>query len=723
MKFISKINTIFTPEFLDEMFDLYKQHKFYVKDKSGKDVLVHDTRHMKALKFRDKLSKYFEKKSDISFNFLGDGTNRMAFLVDGYVFKLALDDQGYIDNLTEFKMSREAQPYVTKTYETNGLFCVAEYVTLISYDEFVKQKMRILEILETLSSEYLLGDMGWTKKNYCNWGYRQNSKDLVILDYGHMMKIDQNKMICTECGSFLSYNSTYTEIECISCHKKMDFMSMKSKISKKEEMQMIDDYLNKSVQTSEPTIEIDDSEFVVEDNHQVEEVDEMISNQFESFKPKTHKRFADLMEDDSFEDVKSDDDEIPDFNKVMTFMNSNIPEPQPEDIKYQRIEGVPDPLLRSLILMDDKEEAEFTLSQYLATGRIEMYQYMHYMESLTKYYDKPKVDEKEGLSTVGEIIKSKKPADDEEPQDEDPEVDPYMAYYTGLLYTDEKKVYPTPIVEDNQEEITEDDMKMMSQMKRLLYMDDDPEDLFPEDFLEKNGEALGFNEEDSPEDDAKYDKVLANIKKVNHTAMDDIEDEIEEEEPDNIESYQEMILEVIGPENNESTTKPEAEEDDPENVINLSKQSVVDDNGIFKVQRGQNGEVDDSSYGILKVHRSGEPSMDSESGTVKVQKSENTETNSESGTVKVQKTENVGADSESGTVKVQKSESVETNSESGTVKVQKTEESVVDNSLDVKVNKTDNDISMCVGDPIGEMKVENLSLMEKVFNEMKKDDK
>ena len=671
MKFISKINTIFTPEFLDEMFDLYKQHKFYVKDKSGKDVLVHDTRHIKALKFRDKLSKYFEKKSDISFNFLGDGTNRMAFLVDGYVFKLALDDQGYIDNLTEFKMSREAQPYVTKTYETNGLFCVAEYVTLISYDEFVKQKMRILEILETLSSEYLLGDMGWTKKNYCNWGYRQNSKDLVILDYGHMMKIDQNKMICTECGSFLSYNSTYTEIECISCHKKMDFMSMKSKISKKEEMQMIDEYLNKSVQTSEPTIEIDDSEFVVEDTHQVEEVDEMISNQFESLKPKTHKRFADLMED-SFEDVKTDDDEIPDFNKVMTFMNSNIPEPQPEDIKYQRIEGVPDPLLRSLILMDDKDEAEFTLSQYLATGRIEMCQYMHYMESVAKYYDGPKNDEKEGLSTVGEIIKSKKPVDDEEPQDEDPEDDPYMAYYNGLLYTEEKKVYPTPIEENHQEEISEDDMKMMSQMKRLLYMDDDPEDLFPEDFLEKNGDALGFNEDDSPEDDAKYDKVLANIKKVNHTAMDDLEDEIEEEEPDNIESYQEMMLEVIGPEN-ESSTKQEAEEDDPENVINLSKQSVVDDNGIFKVQRGQNGEVVDSSYGTLKV---------------------------------------------------QKSENVETNSESGTVKVQKSGESIVtDDDSDVKVNKTDNDISMCVGDPIGEMKVENLSLMEKVFNEMKKDDK
>ena len=102
----------------------------------------------------------------------------------------------------------------------------------VAYDEFVKQKARILDILDLLSSEYLLGDMGWTKKNYCNWGYRKNSKDLVILDYGHMLKIDPDKMICQDCGGFLHYNSTFTEIQCISCSKKTDFMNMKSRISK-----------------------------------------------------------------------------------------------------------------------------------------------------------------------------------------------------------------------------------------------------------------------------------------------------------------------------------------------------------------------------------------------------------------------------------------------------------------------------------------------------------
>ena len=121
MKLRSRINEMFTPEFLDELYDLFRQHKFYVKGKDGKEERVQDVRHFKALTFRKKLFDYFEEK-EVSFSFLGDGTNRMAFLVDGYVFKLALDDQGYIDNLTEFKMSREAQPYVTKTYETNDIW-------------------------------------------------------------------------------------------------------------------------------------------------------------------------------------------------------------------------------------------------------------------------------------------------------------------------------------------------------------------------------------------------------------------------------------------------------------------------------------------------------------------------------------------------------------------------------------------------------------------------
>ena len=60
---------------------------------------------------------------------LGAGTNRYSMLKDNYVFKFALDHYGFDDdNNTEFNKSMELQPYVTKTYETNGLISVAEYV-------------------------------------------------------------------------------------------------------------------------------------------------------------------------------------------------------------------------------------------------------------------------------------------------------------------------------------------------------------------------------------------------------------------------------------------------------------------------------------------------------------------------------------------------------------------------------------------------------------------
>ena len=50
---------------------------------------------------------------------IGPGTNRYAILIDGVVFKIALDDWGMRDNLNEFAMSRELQPYVIKVYEVN----------------------------------------------------------------------------------------------------------------------------------------------------------------------------------------------------------------------------------------------------------------------------------------------------------------------------------------------------------------------------------------------------------------------------------------------------------------------------------------------------------------------------------------------------------------------------------------------------------------------------
>ena len=549
MKLRSRINEMFTPEFLDEMFDLFKQHKFYVTGKDGKEERVQDVRHFKALTFRKKLSDYF-KDTDVSFSFLGDGTNRMAFLVDGYVFKLALDDQGYIDNLTEFKMSKEAQPYVTKTYETNGLFCVAEYVTLISYDEFVKQKARIIEILDILSSEYLLGDMGWTKKNYCNWGYRKNTKDLVILDYGHMLPMDQNKMICSECGGFLHYNSTFTKIQCISCGKEHDFINIKQKISKREEIEMLDNYLNESVKTTEKSVEIE-NEVKKPKKKYVEEEDEMVSTRFIDFYPKKHegrRRLSDFFEDSETDDW-DDDDKVEEkdnifesddwYNAAEAIMKGRkkVKERKQEEKKYDSIDDY-----RIAQLVDD-ENWLFYLGGMVASDEItdkEFFRYKKIIEDI--HAQREKIEGEEQLSTIGEVIESKKEKVKEpgKVEKEVVEEDPYMAMLRELGGVE----YEEEVVEESKpkQEITEQEAELMDQ---LMEMDDDIEGgMKPEDFIAQNAEVLGYDEED--EIDPEADKVLARIKRVTNEQLKAMENEMFDDEED--EEDEVPTLEVFEPE-------------------------------------------------------------------------------------------------------------------------------------------------------------------------------
>ena len=587
MKFISRINRVFSDEFLDEMYDLFKQHKFYMTKPDGTKVRVDDVRHMKALKFREKLSDYLTG-INMPHTFLGDGTNRMAILIDGFVFKLALDDQGYIDNLTEFKMSKEAQPYVTKTYETNGLFCVAEYVTLISYDEFVKQKSKILEILDILSTEYLLGDMGWTKKNYCNWGYRKNSKDLVILDYGHMLKIETDKMLCQDCGGFLHYNSTFTEIQCISCNKKSDFMSMKSRISKREEMEMIDKYLNNSISTSEGEVEIEMEESKQEAVYRDDE-DEIVSNRFEAFKPEKKRRFSDYMEDDY---EKYEEDDMYDFDAALRLLedyNQDVEYETPKnDYVPQRKElsKIQDYKLKGWLMMD-REDAEYDLSQKLALNEINFRDYSYYMSKLEEYHENQMLEDDEDdeeLSTIGEVFEAKQQVKQQVEEDPYEDVD-YYEQMLNIMDEGKNELVQAPVEEDEEVEYFDADTenKMNQMMQNLLDLDDyDENAMTPEQFLERNMSDLGFDEEDSEEDIEAFDAVLNNIRKGN-VDLDELEEMIEEEEVVNTEDDYMATLEVFEPkvEIQNEEVKPERE-----NVIRLDDR-VKSDN-VFKVVRNTN---------------------------------------------------------------------------------------------------------------------------------------
>ena len=115
---------------------------------------------------------------------LGAGTNRYSMLKDNYVFKFALDHYGFDDNNTEFDRCKELLEYgATKTYETNGLISVSQYVNVMSQKEFKDNKDKIRGILHWMSMKYLFADLGCVEKNFRNWGWDDN-KELRFLDYG-----------------------------------------------------------------------------------------------------------------------------------------------------------------------------------------------------------------------------------------------------------------------------------------------------------------------------------------------------------------------------------------------------------------------------------------------------------------------------------------------------------------------------------------------------------
>lgn len=173
-----------------------------------------------------------------SFKELGPGTNRVAFLRDGYVFKIALDIDGMIDNFTEFKRGAELPFYLAKPYECNQLILVSEYVTVIDQEEFVNNIESIKIILEDMSANYIFDDMGTINKNFQNWGYRTDGT-LVCLDYGYLYpKVGNEEALkCPKCGEQLEYTSTYAEFRCskATCNAKYRIMDIRRRMNRKFE--------------------------------------------------------------------------------------------------------------------------------------------------------------------------------------------------------------------------------------------------------------------------------------------------------------------------------------------------------------------------------------------------------------------------------------------------------------------------------------------------------
>ena len=197
------------------------------------DFLYHLTENLYIDDNNDKANAILAKFSDKGFIELAPATNRYAVSKGKYVYKFALDSYGIKDNWNEFKMSAELQPFVTKTYESNGLVTIAEYINLINEDEFMESKDRIQEILKELSEEYIFMDVGTIEKNFCNWGFRDDDS-LVILDYGYFYKKNPRIMHCSKDAGNLVYDTNYAELYCEKCGKKYSMIDILERMDQKE---------------------------------------------------------------------------------------------------------------------------------------------------------------------------------------------------------------------------------------------------------------------------------------------------------------------------------------------------------------------------------------------------------------------------------------------------------------------------------------------------------
>ena len=181
----------------------------------------------------ERLDAILEHLKDLDITMLGGGTNRVGILIEDYVYKIAMDTRGVRDNWNEFNTSVDLQPYVAKTYESNGLINVAEYVNLITREEFIDSIDHIRAMLEVLSEDWIFSDLSLELKNMVNYGWRDNG-DIVILDAGYIYPIDRRIMHCIECGGSLKWDSKFINLVCPKCHMKHDPIDIRDRMWRDE---------------------------------------------------------------------------------------------------------------------------------------------------------------------------------------------------------------------------------------------------------------------------------------------------------------------------------------------------------------------------------------------------------------------------------------------------------------------------------------------------------
>lgn len=167
--------------------------------------------------------------------YLGAGTNRVVFAAEDIVFKIALDEQGRVDNMSEYVLSQYEHGYkdseeydgdeikmgshLSKSYELyeTGEILVSEYCRAITSEVFEDKWARkeIRKMLKDLANEYVFEDMGYSSRNFKNFGICAETGMIKVIDYAYMKPIDLVSLDCGYCNiGYLNYDKNYFYMVC-----------------------------------------------------------------------------------------------------------------------------------------------------------------------------------------------------------------------------------------------------------------------------------------------------------------------------------------------------------------------------------------------------------------------------------------------------------------------------------------------------------------------------
>lgn len=203
---------------------------------------IGEVSYQKGMRATSRKNKVIEilKKYDVPFTEVGTGTNRFIVKYDGFALKIALDREGIADNKQEWVMSDMLSPDVAPACDISkgGHLLVASYApAFTSYSEMSIYGTKIRKILDKWGSRFLLGDVGFNRVNYANWGLLGGNP--VCIDYAYIFpaSMDLFKCICG-CKRMKFTDDSYSSYKCSECGREYEDRDLRAKISQDDRLKL-----------------------------------------------------------------------------------------------------------------------------------------------------------------------------------------------------------------------------------------------------------------------------------------------------------------------------------------------------------------------------------------------------------------------------------------------------------------------------------------------------